>query len=162
MKALVLLFLTSAWGASAAGDSLSKRFDFLLGNWVGETQESQIGSGSGGYSFEPQLDGRILVRKNHSEYASGAKHDDLMIVYVEENSAPRAIYFDSEGHVIRYNVKFDGPSRVVFESEGPGPRYRLTYWPDGAILNGRFEVAPPGGEFKIYLSWGSKRIARAG
>ena len=164
MKALLFLFAVSAIRSSAAADDASlKRFQFLLGNWAGEAQESQIGPGSGGYSFEAQLGGKILVRKNHSEYSSGVKHDDLMIVYVEEGNAatPHAIYFDNEGHVIRYTVKFDGPDRVVFDSEGPGPKYRLSYWPDGAMLKGRFEVAPPGGggEFKTYLSWRSKRIA---
>ena len=165
-KQICILFVSSAIGIhAAADDSPWKRFEFLLGNWAGEAQESPNGAGSGGYSFELDLGGKILVRKNHAEYASAVKHDDLMIVYLENAEAPpHAIYFDSEGHVIRYNVKFDGPSRVVFESAdaiGPGPRYRLTYWLEAAALKGKFEVAAPGGaDFKTYLSWGSKRIAR--
>ncbi len=64
------------------------------------------------------------------DYASGAQHDDLMIIYAGYRRALRAIYFDTEGHVIRYSLSFPAPDRVVFESESgpPGPRYRLTYW----------------------------------
>ena len=39
-----------------------------------------------------------------------------MIVY--NDGAPRAIYFDSEGHVIRYTVSFPSKDVAVFDSEG--------------------------------------------
>jgi hypothetical protein len=155
---ILILLALSGLVKAADGPGALKQLEFLLGNWAGEAsaQESAVGAGRGGYSFEPQLDGKILVRKNHSEYTSGVKHADLMIVYLEDG--PHAIYFDNEGHVIRYNVTFDGARRAVFESSGPGPRYRLTYWPEGALLKGRFEIAPPGGEYKTYMSWDSKKI----
>ena len=43
---------------------------------------------------------------------------------------------------------------MVFESDGkqPGPRYRLSYQLDKGLLDGRFDIAPPGGEFKRYLT----------
>ena len=82
-----------------------------------------------------------------------------MVIYLDApNSSPRAIYFDSEGHVIRYTLAFPANERVVFESEvSVGPRYRLTYWLEGASLNGRFEVAAPGGGYKPYMNWTSRR-----
>jgi hypothetical protein len=66
------------------------------------------------------------------------------------SDAPRAIYFDTEGHVIRYNVTFPATNKAVFESDGtqPGPRFRLSYWLDSSTLNGKFEVAPSGADYK--------------
>ena len=78
-----------------------------------------------------------------------------MIVYLDSpTTPPRAIYFDTEGHVIRYTLSFPETNRVVFESESgqPGPEYRLTYWLAGAALNGKFEV---GG--KTYMTWTSRK-----
>jgi len=100
------------------------------------------------------------VRKNNARYDSGVQHDDLMVIYLDApNDTPRAIYFDTEGHTIRYGIAFPVANRVLFESDGsqPGPRYRLTYWMEGGVLNGRFEVAAPDSEYKIYLSWKSAR-----
>src|ERR1022692_1554974 len=87
-----------------------------------------------------------------------AYSDDLMVIYLDApNDTPRAIYFDTEGHVIRYNLSFPSAKRAVFESDGsqPGPKYRLTYWMDGASLNGQFEVAVPGKDYQSYMKWTS-------
>jgi hypothetical protein len=138
-----------------------KKLDFLLGEWpcsAGE-KDTPLGAGHGSFSFEPELQQKIIVRHNHAGYDSGVKHDDLMVIYLDApNDAPRAIYFDTEGHVIRYNLAFPSANRVVFETDGaqPGPRYRLTYWMEGESLNGRFEVAAAS-EYKTYLNWTSKR-----
>ena len=83
-----------------------------------------------------------------------------MIIYLDApDSKPHAIYFDSEGHVIRYNLTFPSANNVVFESEAsqPGPRYRLSYWMNGPALDGKFEVAPPGADYKTYMRWTSKK-----
>ena len=143
------------------GNSWSK-LEFLLGNWTGAAGEkdTQNGSGQGAFSFQPELGRKIIVRRNNATYDSGASHDDLMIIYMDPpDSPPRAIYFDSEGHVIRYNVAFPSANRVVFESDGsqPGPRYRLMYWMEGASLNGTFEIGMSPGAYKNYLSWTSKK-----
>jgi hypothetical protein len=139
-----------------------KKLNFLLGEWTGVAGEkdTQLGAGQGDFSFQTQLSGKIIVRKNNAVYDSGVRHDDLMVIYLDSPSdTPRAIYFDSEGHTIRYGIAFPAENRVVLESDGsqPGPRYRLTYWMERGVLNGRFEVAPPAGEYKIYLSWKSAR-----
>ena len=103
---------------------------------------------------------KVIVRRNNAQYDSGARHDDLIVIYLDAPSdAPRAIYFDTEGHVIRYSLTFPSTNRVVFESDGtePGPQYRLTYWMEAGSLNGRFEVAAPGSDYQTYLSWKSKK-----
>jgi hypothetical protein len=136
-----------------------KKFDFLIGKWVGVAGEKDtpLGAGQGAFSFDLELNSKIIVRHNRAEYDSGAKHDDLMVIYLEDT--PRAIYFDSEGHVIRYKISSPAADSVVFESDGtqPGPKYRLSYWMERGSLKGKFEVAPPGGEFKTYMSWSSRK-----
>jgi len=145
--------------APAASDSW-KQLDFLIGKWRGVAGEKDtpLGAGQGDFSFEAELKRHIIVRRNAAAYNSGVTHDDLMIIYLDAPTAPpRAIYFDTEGHVIRYTLSFPAANRVLFDSESgqPGPAYRLTYWLEGASLNGKFEV---GG--KTYMSWTSNRIDR--
>jgi hypothetical protein len=165
VKSIRLLILASAAGLStlhAQNTDAWKKLDFLLGDWIGMAGEkdSSLGPGQGAFSFKAELNQKIIVRRNNAQYDSGEKHDDLMVIYAENaGAAPHAIYFDSEGHVIRYGLAFPATNRVVFESDGsqPGPRYRLTYWLEGTELKGRFEVAPPSSDYKTYLSWSSKK-----
>jgi len=161
----ILLSALPICAQNAAGDTTDstwKKLDFLMGKWTGSAgaTDTPQGAGHGGFSFEAELNGKIVVRRNLADYGAGVHHEDLMVIYMDGSPAtPRAIYFDTEGHVIRYNLTFPAPGRVAFESDGtqPGPRYRLTYLLDGSALNGKFEVAPPGGDYKTYLSWTSKR-----
>jgi hypothetical protein len=139
-----------------------KPIEFLLGNWTAAGGGAQPGQGQGAFSFERQLNQHIIIRRNFAEYTSGpetgTRHDDLMIIYNETATEPfRAIYFDSEGHVIRYIVKAPAPNVAVFESDATesGPKYRLTYSLRGKELEGKFEVAAPGATYKTYLSWTS-------
>ena len=154
-----ILMLGQAKPSNPATEKWTK-FNFLLGTWVGSAKDTPHGAGSGGFSFELQLNQNVIVRKNHAEYSNGVKHEDLMIVYLDAGDKPRAIYFDSEGHVIRYAIETPAGGKVVFESEAsePGPRYRLTYWLDRDTLNGKFEIAQPNAEYKTYLEWTSKRV----
>jgi hypothetical protein len=139
-----------------------QRFEFLLGKWSA-IGGGQPGAGAGEFSFDAELDRHIVVRHNYAQYNQGAeagtRHDDLLIVYLEA-SGPRAIYFDSEGHVIRYRVNSPMADSVVFESDGsePGPRYRLSYILKGAQLEGNFEIANSSADpYKSYLRWTAKR-----
>jgi hypothetical protein len=136
---------------------------FLMGDWIAD---GPAAAGSGHFEFTPDVQGNVVVRRNHAEYPSAgdrpvANHDDLMVIY-REGGATRAIYFDNEGHVIRYAVEPAGTGAVTFLSEAVAgaPRYRLSYrkLPDGRV-GGKFEVAPPGKaeEFKTYLEWTAKR-----
>src|SRR5882724_5087765 len=119
---------------------------FLVGSWAGEGR-GEPGRGSGSFSFTPDLQGKILVRKSFAGYpaANGKpayRHDDLMIVYRDGPSRRlRAIYFDNEEHAIQYSIQ---PSEggAVFESDGPRdlPRFRLTYTRAGSgALKLKFE-----------------------
>ena len=136
-----------------------KPLEFLLGKWTGvaDAKHTEVGPGTGACSFELDLNKNVIIRKSTASYDSGVKHDDLMVIYYE--GAMRAIYFDSEGHVIRYNVTSPATNRVVFLSEPsqPGPKYRLTYWTEGALVHVDFEIAAKGDEYKMYAGGLLKR-----
>ncbi len=144
---------------------LSTPLRFLLGEWEAIPQPGQ---GSGYFSFTSELGGRAVVRKNHAEYPASegrpaGTHDDLMMIFVEGTPAVcRALYIDTEGHVIRYIGKIGSDSQVIFLSEAAGnePRYRLSYGrlQDGT-LSGKFEGTAPGKPeaFTTYFEWAAKR-----
>ncbi len=169
MKTALLLGLTAALFAQTPAQNKPKedpfqKFAFLLGKWDAEGG-GQPGSGAGAFSFDAELDRHIVVRRNYAQYDKGAeagtRHDDLLIVYLESSKeGPRAIYFDSEGHVIHYRVTTPKADSVVFESDRsqPGPRYRLSYALIGAKLEGTFEIADSSTTpYKTYLTWTSTK-----
>ena len=158
---LVTLLAACSLLPAQTGDSW-KKLNFLLGDWTGVAGEKDtpLGAGQGAFSFKAELQQKIIVRRNNAQYDSGVQHDDLMVIYLDSpNETPRAIYFDTEGHVIRYNLTFPSVDRAVFESDGsqPGPKYRLTYWMEAGVLKGRFEVAQQSKDYQTYMSWSSKR-----
>lgn len=143
---------------SAQTDALSS-LGFLIGDW--QAVDTPPGE-SGAFSFKLSAQGHIMVRTNEATYAATAerpasRHDDLLVIYSEGGSL-NAVYFDSEGHVIRYTVRPQKANVVVFVSDlSPNePKYRLTYSAaaDGGLL-GLFEIASPAAPdaFKPYLSW---------
>jgi hypothetical protein len=145
-KSVIVGFFTAVCLLCAQkADTRLAPFEFMVGKWKGGGT-GDPGAGQGAFSFLPELNGQILVRRSFNQLASGPRHEDLMIVYLDDKT-PRAIYFDTEGHTIKYSVSFPGKNTAVFES-GDGPGYRLTYELDGKNLNGKFEV---GG--KTYLTW---------
>jgi len=139
---------------------------WLVGDWTG-TGAGDPGHGSGGFSFNQDLQGHVLIRKSFSEYPATAgkpayRHDDLMIIYPAGKDF-RAEYFDNEGHVIRYAIAISkDASTVTFLSDkaAPGPRFRITYHENSAnSLTGTFEIAPrdkPNG-FTKYLEWTAEK-----
>jgi hypothetical protein len=156
----VLFSLSLALGAEDWGP-----VQFLVGHWTGEGT-GQPGQGTGSFSFTPDLDGKVLVRKSFAAYptANGKpafRHDDLMIVYRDETSRQmRAMYFDSEGHAIPYSVKAGDGGGAVFVTEGASEtmRYRLTYSsPSDGRLKLKFEIAPPGKDFATYIEATARR-----
>ena len=63
-------------------------YRFLIGEWTGEGS-GQPGQGRGGFSFVPELGGKVLVRRNRNEIATApdrppAVHEDLLVVYPAE------------------------------------------------------------------------------
>jgi hypothetical protein len=126
-------------------------FQFLLGEWIGEGG-GDPGQGAGGFTFSPDLQNTILVRKSYADYpaANGHpafSHNDLMVLY-QEGGETRAIYFDNEQHVIQYSVSITKDSNsVIFVSDisNSAPRYRLTNTKSGpGAMKITFEIAPPG------------------
>jgi hypothetical protein len=150
---------------------------FLLGEWEGRGGGGP-GQGSGWFSFSSDLQQKVVVRRNHSDYPAAEgrpaySHDDLMVVYPQPAGRPlQAIYFDSEGHVIRYQVRLEpaepagspGRPAAVFLSDAapPAPRFRLTYQVTGPdTLDLTFEIAPPDkpDAFARYITASARRRA---
>lgn len=162
--AVAFLLPALAFTAHAQDTAALAPLRFLVGSWRAHGGGAP-GTGTGAYTFEPALRGRVIVRKSFADYPASAgtsayRHDDLMIIHAESDSAAGADYYDSEGHVIRYDVRVVRPGEAVFTSRaGAGEtRYRLTYrLSAGGTLGGTFEVAPPGGAFATYLSWTSEQ-----
>ncbi|HLJ26095.1 MAG TPA: hypothetical protein VKY85_05250 [Candidatus Angelobacter sp.] len=125
---------------------------FLLGEWTLGEGAGVPGRASAGYfSLMPDMGGKVLLRKNHSEYAAANGkpaiiHDDLMIVFSEAGGT-EALYNDSEGHVIHYNVSVSADKKqITFLSEQTTgeARYRLTYEDvNQDTVRVVFEIAPP-------------------
>ena len=149
-----LLILSSLSAQTAKPGDRWAPLAFLIGEWTGEGGGGP-GQGSGGFSFLPDQDGTVLVRKNRADYPASkdrpaSSHTDLMIVY-QEDAKLRAIYFDSEDHVIHYDVE---PSSDRKSVQFLNKNYRLTYSKTGAdTVAIKFEIAPPKrpGAFKTYI-----------
>jgi hypothetical protein len=45
-----------------------KGFQFLIGEWTGGGGGSSTGQGSATFSFHLDVDGKVLMRRNHAEY----------------------------------------------------------------------------------------------
>jgi hypothetical protein len=168
MRRLSFLFLilflcgtTAAPAQGPPGDPFSA-LRFLLGEWV---PDSPASAPAGHFEFTSDVQGKVMIRRNHADYPAAkpkpaVNHDDLMVFYREGDV--RAVYMDSEGHVIHYTMEAKAPGAVTFVSETvPGtPWFRLSYkkLPDGR-LSGKLELAQPGTtkEFKTYLEWTAKR-----
>ncbi len=148
-----------------------KEFDFLLGEWTW-VGGGQPGQGKGVSTFRSELDGTVLVRKTHLDYPatkerSAFAHDDLIYVYHDpQDSSVRAIFFDGEGHVIRYALTAaSGGNSVEFVSEAApgGTRCRMTYARTGEdSVREKFEIAPPGkpNDFATYVEFTAMRVRR--
>lgn len=155
-------------------DSLS----FLEGTWQAGTRDGKTELGT--YTFVRQLDRHLLTRTGFgddlcvTQTTSACKRGDLFYVFQDSPGAPlKAIYFDSEGRVIRYTVEIshtevarDRLDLVVFSSDLAdfGPRYRLVYERNTDTLTGRasmkgsFETLLPNNIWHPYLEWvGVKR-----
>ena len=107
------------------------------------------------------------MRTSYAEYPAtetkaASRHDDVMILFSVPGAGVRADYYDSEGHVIRYDVRSPAPGEAVFLSDATAgaPRFRLRYRLDAGTLKGEFEIAPPGSEaFQRYLTWESRKAS---
>jgi hypothetical protein len=172
MKSLVLiatLMSMPVFGQTSATVDPWSGWRFLLGDWETVDSGGTPGQASAGTAaFALELQNHVLVRRSWAEYPpakmGGAppRHDDLMIIYPGDHKSMSAIYFDSEGHVIRYHVdeQTAGGIRLVSDPEPGSPRFRLSYRESSpGVVAGRFEIAPPGkpDQFSVYLDWKARR-----
>jgi len=125
----------------------------LVGEVEAEGGGQPCQASAGGFSFDFDLQGKVLVRRNYSEYpATGSnpafRHDDLMVIYQEPTKGTRAEYFDNEGHVIHYSVSFSEDKKMItFVSDAisAAPRFRFIYRQlKDDSLSIEFDIAPPG------------------
>jgi hypothetical protein len=129
----------------------------LVGTWEGRDEAMKS---SGRFTLAPDLDGKVLVRRNTNDTPRG-KHEDLMVIS-RGPAGLRADYWDNEGHVIAYAITTEG-SRVKFVSDAVpnAPRFELTYdvrGPDELAID--FAVAPPGGNLQHYTGGVVHRVTR--
>jgi hypothetical protein len=167
-SSLVALLLSGRAAAQAAPDW--RAWDMLAGEWIADEGHGQPGAAtSGSFSFAFDLDRRVLVRRDHSEYAAtsgrpATRHDGLMIIYAERPDRFAATSFDNEGHVIEYAVEIASPTRIVFTSPARDgqPRYRLTYDAIAGGLKIAFAIAPPNQPeaFAVYVEGTAHRVRR--
>jgi hypothetical protein len=160
---LATLLITLSSSSFCQQDQTWEKWVFLMGEWKGEGS-GQPGQGGGVFSFQYDLNKNILVRKSHSEYpgqdGKKAIHDDLMIVYPENNGDSfKAIYFDNEKHVINYNIAFAVKSVILTSQKSAGtPIFRLTYnLLDSNTVNTKFEMSQDGEKFMPYIEGKSIR-----
>lgn len=149
---------------AASLDSLN----FLLGKWRAVSKPEEP---TGGFEFTLQLQSKIIVRTNYADYAAtnerpAFRHEDLMVIYLGTGQGLHADYYDSEGHVIRYDGKITAKNRVVLSSlpTASSPGFRLSYYLDqDGRLNGSFEIAQPDqpDSFTPYLAWSAIKTSEA-
>ena len=173
MRAAVALCLTIvalSGHASAHAAPNWRAWDMLVGEWIADEGHGEAGTATAGsFSFSLDLDRRILVRRDHSEYAAtkerpSTRHDGLMIIHAQAPDRFAATSFDNEGHVIEYSVEIASPSRIVFTSppQAGQPRYRLTYEAIASGLKIAFAIAPPNQPeaFAVYVEGSAHRVRR--
>jgi hypothetical protein len=108
--------------------------------------------------FAPELKGHVLVRRcatGCDNGPMGAGYSDILYIYKNSpDQTYRAIFFDTEGHVLQYQISTPSANKAVFLSDGsvPGPRFQLTYELVGGTMSGKFEMLAPGGAAARQLS----------
>jgi hypothetical protein len=137
------------------------KWNHLIGEWVGEGN-GEPGKGNGSFSFKTDLNGKIIMRKNHTVFPESEKskeliHDDLLIVYHQAEGAPEeALYLDNEGNTIKYMVSYAEKAIILTsEKSADKPRFRLSYETiDAKTVIVKFEMASPQApdQFRIYLA----------
>jgi hypothetical protein len=154
--------------SSANPHATWKPLNFLLGTWEAKTGGQKV-QAAGNYTFQLELNGTVMARRSDLASCKGpadfdCNHGDMLYLFHDAAQGPgdtgiRAIYFDSEGHVIHYLVSLPTPTTAVFQSvAGPGPQFRLTYELAGNQMKGKFQVEPPGSAtYQTYLEWSGGR-----
>ncbi len=154
---LFILLLGISSLSLAQQDTTWQKWNWLVGDWTGEGSGTP-GNGEGWFSLKPDLDGKVLIRKNHSEYPATTDkpktiHDDLMVVYLDYAGQPaKAVYFDNEGHTINYAISYLEKSIVFTSGKVQNkPVFRLSYTSLGKeTVDVKFEMSRDGETFQTY------------
>ncbi len=142
------------------------KWDLLAGKWAGEIS-GEPGKGIESFSFEFDLNKKILVKRGHYEFlgtgtAPKVVHDDLMIVYSNPAGIPsRAIYFDNLGHTINYSAITYSDKSIELRSDKIAnvPAFRLTYrLLDNETVDSKFDISQDGAEFTTHVEGRSKKV----
>lgn len=162
----VILLTISSLASAQLSDPWTK-WKYLMGEWVGEGN-GQPGKGEGSFTFATDLDGKVLVRKNHTAFPQTDKspatvHNDLLYVYqASGDGSMEAIYFDNEGNSIKYKISYTDNSIVMIsDKSSASPRFRLSYIKiDDRTVNIIFEMAMPDApdSFRTYLEGRANKI----
>ena len=161
----VILLMTILTTAAAQQNTAWDNWAWLMGEWKGEGSGTP-GKGGGTFSFAPDLDKKILMKKGHSEYPADegkpkTVHDDMLIVYPDYTGKPvKAIYFDNEGHTINYSITYSDKTIILISDKLPHvPVFRLTYiLVDKETVNTKFEMSLDGEKFTTYIEGDSKKL----
>jgi len=128
MNSKMLLLCGAAFGCAAAGsiahaDTPLAPLQFLVGDWSGGG-DTDAGRSRGVSSIKADLDGHVLVRRDHTVFPATKGHpastmDMLMLIYPSSSDGRlHATYTDSAGHVIQYTAARVEPGRLVeFDSD---------------------------------------------
>lgn len=159
----IIIFFTCLCGGESFAQSPLEPMKWLLGEWKGEGT-GQPGQGEGGFTLETSLDGKVLVRKNRSSYPAKDNkpafvHDDIMIVFPEANQL-KSMYWDNEGHLIRYSVAASESKIVLLSDPVPNaPQFRLTYDKlDERTVNVLFDMSRDGEKFVNYTTGKCRKV----
>jgi len=86
---------------------------------VGAQGGGQPGQGEGSFTFQYDLDKKVMVRKKYFRI-SGSRNKpainspDLMVIYTtNKEDSLNAIYFDNEGHTINYTINFADEDKTI-------------------------------------------------
>jgi hypothetical protein len=160
---VTIVFCAATLAAQTSSAPAWKALNFLMGTWEATTRSGSAGAAtSGTYSFQLELRGHVLARHSSNSGCKGpadfdCEHGDLLYIYPDTpRQSYMAIYFDTEGHVIHYDVSTPTPTTAVFLSSPtkPGPQFLLSYELKGSTMYGKFQTRIPGeSEFKSYLEW---------
>jgi hypothetical protein len=128
----------------------------LVGHWHGEDPDRHS---SGDFTLQPELGGKVLVRRSTNDGPQG-HHEDLMIVFASP-AGLRATYFDNEGHTIDYSIVTTADRiELISDRVANQPQFRLRYDVKGAELAIDFAIAMPGSDdFKHYTGGTVHRVA---
>jgi hypothetical protein len=162
--AFIILFISSVSSYAQKTTTTWDKWQWLMGDWK-SIDEGRTDQANGTFSFKPDLDQKVLVRKGHTEYsqlrANPMVHDDLMVIYPGYTGTPaKAVYFDNQGHSISYTFIVTDKT-VVFTSErtANSPVFRMTYYKlDSGMVNTKFETSQDGTSFQTYMENKSKRV----